>query len=151
MLVKVLQITEYGKSGASCESKEIKDPSWPDIEAAIRRLDKYCYPFIWLFLQYDTEDLPEFQIMGGKPPYSGKADYWMQGNFGGYYGRCYSNPNVEGEDHEVRIWTSDQGYSDYESTICHDVEEVLKATRYFCEHGGFDPSVSWEEQERETE
>lgn len=145
MLAKVLHITEYTKDGSSYTSHEIKDPSWQEIESAIRRLDKYCFPFIWIFLSEETNDVPDFQIIGGK------GDYWMAGTFNGYSHRRYSNQNVDGEDREVYVWESDQGFYDYESTLCHDVEEVLKATRYLCEHGDFDPSVSWEEQEREAE
>ncbi len=145
LIAKFLHVTEYPRSGWGYTTQEIKNPSWQEIESAIRRLDKYCFPFIWIFLTDNTEDIPDFQIIGGK------GDYWMSGNVNGYNERRYSNPSVEGEDREVCVWESDQGFSDYESTICHDLEEVLQATRYLCEHGDFDPSVSWEEQERAAE
>jgi hypothetical protein len=48
-------------------------------------------------------------------------------------------------DEEVAVWTSDQGFADAERHICRDLEAVIRAARYYDEHGGFDPSLPWGE------
>jgi hypothetical protein len=139
MLVKVMRVTIYAKDGQSWHSHDIIDPSWQEVESAIRRLDKYCYPFIWLSLQKEKADDPDFSVIGGK------GEYWFAGSVEGYDHRRYFNENGDPEK-EVWVWESDQGSSDYEPFICRDLAIVLKATHYFCEHGKFDPMISWEDQ-----
>ena len=50
----------------------------------------------------------------------------------------------------MMVWTSDQGFGDAERHICRDIEVAVRAARYYAETGGFDPSVLWEEQARQT-
>ena len=73
----------------------------------------------------------------------GKGIYLMAGSVEGFFERRYRNPHPNGDD-EVYVWMSDQGFCDDDEFICHDIDVVLRAVRYFCENGGFEPTLSWE-------
>jgi hypothetical protein len=134
---------EYDQTGWNCKESQLVFPSWQDIEAALRRLDKFRFPFVWYFALPQVEDdaVPEFEVMGGA------GDYLVSCSVGGYLQRQCLNPTGlrPDEDDEVDIWTSDQGLTVSAARVLNDIEKVLRITRYFCETGGFDPSVPWDD------
>jgi hypothetical protein len=138
MIVKRLDVTRYTKDGRSSRTTTTTNPAWSKIEKAIRRLDKFSYPFLFLYLTETGDTDERLEIMGGC------GDYSIMGNFDGFWQRRFVNPN--GGNERVVVWTSDQGFGDDDKHICHDVEVVIRAARYFFGHGHFDPSLTWEEQ-----
>jgi hypothetical protein len=143
MVVKVLDVFVYERDGWTWHQESYFNPAWEEVETAIRRLDKFCYP--WVFLRLDEgQDTAEdrFEIMGGP------GAYWLAGSFKGYFQRRYVNPS--GGSKEVAVWTSDQGFADEERHICKEIEIVLRAARYFADHADFDPAVTWEDQQRQA-
>lgn len=136
MKVKRLGAIVYTDGGNAWHTETTMHPKWPAIEEAARRLDKHCYPFLFLCLNEAEDDDERLEIIGGG------GDYWLAGNVDGHWQRRLQNP--DGGSERVRVWTSDQGFSDEERHICHDLHRVLRAARYFFEHGGFDPSLDWE-------
>jgi hypothetical protein len=143
MHVQGLESVVYADDGWAHRSEKIGRPSWEQIEAAIRRLNRFQYPAVLL---WPTEDESEhavdgdhecFEIMGGE------GGYWLAGSIGSYYQRRYLDP-VGGDD-EVDVWTSDQGFADAERHICRELETVLQAARYYATHGAFDPALQWED------
>lgn len=141
MHVKCLDYTVYGPTGWGWKSHKVPHPSWDDVAQAIQRLDRFEYPFIHLWGSEDErkhtyEDCDVFEIMGGNDA------YWLAGTFDGYFQRRLDYPE-QGEA-EIDVWTSDQGFADADRHICHDIQTVIQATRYFFDHGGFDPSLKWE-------
>jgi hypothetical protein len=44
MEVHLLDITIYEDDGWTWRTEEIREPTWADIEVAIRRLDRFHYP-----------------------------------------------------------------------------------------------------------
>lgn len=152
MLVRHLQTVVYDDKGWDWQEVHIAEPAWGQVEAAIRRLDRFRFPFVWLYLKpvplsdqgrspYPKKCSRDFEIVGGK------RVYWMAGSVDGYFHRRYLNPTPNGND-EVRLWISDQGFADDDQFVCHDIRVALQAARYFCEHGGFDPSITWESKEK---
>jgi hypothetical protein len=140
MHVKCLDYTVYGPTGWGWKSHKVANPSWEDVEKAIRRLDCFEYPFLHLWTTEDEskhtyDDGGLFEIMGGN------GAWWLAGTFDGYFQRRLDYPE-QGEA-EVAVWTSDQGFADAERHICHDVEVAIRAARYFYDHGDFDPSLKW--------
>jgi Immunity protein Imm1 len=142
MHAKVLDVVEYADDGVRNRTTKTASPTWAQIEAAIRRLDRFHFPFLFLWPTEDARkhyvdgDCEVFEVMGGE------GVYWIAGSLDGYFQRRFLNP--EGGDEDVVVWTSDQGFGAADRHICRDVEVVLRAARYYAEHGGFDPSVSWE-------
>lgn len=138
MRVKVLEYVTYEEDGWTWRSQEVPDPSWEQVEAAIRRLDRFRHPFLFLRLRAEVADEERLEVMGGN------GAYWVAGTFDGYFQRRLVNPH--GGSAEIPVWTSDQGFSDEERFVVGDVELVLRVARYFAEHGDFDPFVPWEDQ-----
>ena len=143
MHVKCLEYIVYGPTGWGWQSHKVWNPEWDEIENAIRRLNCFEYPSAWLWTTEDEADQSIdgtgqlLEVMGGN------GVYWLAGSFEGYFQRRLDYP--EQGDGEVDIWTSDQGFADSKRHTCADIESVLHAARYYYEHGGFDPSLRWEE------
>ncbi len=138
MIVRRLDVTVYADGGRSWHVETSVTPAWSVIEQAVRHLDKFSHPFLFLCLSEEEDADERLEIMGGN------GDYWIAGNFDGFWQRRFVNPN--GGDERVMVWTSDQGFGDAQRHICHDVEVVVRVARYFFDHGHFDPSLTWEEQ-----
>lgn len=141
MYVQCLDYVEYGPTGWGWKSHKLSNPSWEEIEQAIRRLERFQFPFLHLWSTDDEnkqnyDECNVFEIMGGK------GAYWLAGTFGGYFQRRLDYP--ERGEVEIDVWESDQGFADAERHICRDVEKVVHAALYYFENGGFDPSLNWE-------
>ena len=70
MLVNELEIIVYPKRGP-WRSEITADPTWKQIEDAIRRLDRHGHPFLKLLLprpEVETE-LQMLEVIGGKGEY----------------------------------------------------------------------------------
>lgn len=140
MHVKCLEYIVYGPSGWGWKSHKVLHPCWDDVEKAIRRLNRFEFPYPLLWATDDEKmhshnDGCLLEVMGGE------GSYWLAGTFDGHFQRRLDYPD-QGEA-ETEVWTSDQGFADAERHICHDVEAVIRAAHFFCVHGGFDPSLPW--------
>ena len=64
MRVMLLEAIHYPPDGADWRSIETPDPDWPAIEAAIRRLDRDEWPFLWLHTVPAVEgEMPEIAVL----------------------------------------------------------------------------------------
>jgi hypothetical protein len=139
MHVKCLSYIVYGPTGWGWKSHNVKNPQWDDVELAIHRLDCFEYPSVFLWPTEDNSkhnyDGELFEVMGGN------GVYWLAGTFEGYFQRRLDYP--ERGEAEVAVWTSDQGFTSVERHVCRDIEAVIRASRYYYDHGGFDPSLKW--------
>src|SRR5262245_54390519 len=73
MRVVLLDVLPYPPDGSHWRAIETPGPDWPAIEAAIRRLDRDEWPFLWLHTAPPVEgEMPEnaLCIMGGRGEYS---------------------------------------------------------------------------------
>ncbi|HEV2239381.1 MAG TPA: hypothetical protein VGR57_22185 [Ktedonobacterales bacterium] len=140
MKVKRLDITVYESDGWTWRTDEIRNPSWHDVEAAIRRLDRFRYPFVWLFLNAEAnlfDDPYEFSVLGGE------GEYFIDGHADDHHWRWY-DPSRQGE--PIEVWRSDQGATFDAEMCCPSLETVLQVTRHFCEYGTLDPALSWRQE-----
>src|SRR6516165_5218898 len=101
MHVKCLDYIVYGPTGWGWKCHKVPNPSWGEVEQAIRRLDRFEYPSVSLWAtedqskhNYDEGEL--FEVMGGK------GAYWLAGTFEGYFQRRLDYPE-QGEA-EVPVW-----------------------------------------------
>jgi hypothetical protein len=46
MEVKLLEATIYDDAGWTWWTEQTRDPTWNDIAVTLRRLDRFCYPFV---------------------------------------------------------------------------------------------------------
>lgn len=142
--VKLLECPQYPpEANFPCTEKHIEYPTWAQIESAIRELDKHSRPFVVLAPVIDEAERFNgesdfFEIMGGS------GDYRVAGTIHGYWQRRAMNAN--GDDTEIELWTSDQGFSSPSRFVIHDLDTVLSAAKYYYERNGFAPTLEWENQ-----
>jgi hypothetical protein len=138
MPVRCLTIVEYAVTGRDWHLEKTFNPSWEVIVAAIDRLDKFRYPWVWLFIGDEDEDASVdcLTIMGGE------GVYWLGLTAGKYEQLRLFDPHKGS--HEVQLWTSDQGFADQEVYVTYDRELVLRIARHFGETGEPLPEATWE-------
>ena len=137
LVIRVLEVTEYPPNGNAWKTVIHKAPTWVQVENAIRSLNHYCLPFIFIGLQEECRGEDCLSVLGGPNGYAITAadsqGGWLQ----------YCDPSHNGG--EIAVWTSDQGFYPNERYVSYDLELVLRVTRYYAERGQLDPSVQWEE------
>jgi len=137
LAIKALDIIVYPPSGWGYKTHTIHNPIWEQVEEAIRDLDHFCRPFIFVGLREKIAGEDCMTVMGGKNGYAiSVAD-----DKGGWL--YYCDPSHTGG--EVPVWTSDQGYYPMERHVTYNLELVLRLVRYYADRGEPDPSVEWEE------
>jgi hypothetical protein len=134
MKVNLLGVVIY-ESHWSWHSEERQNPSWPQIEQALRQMNKFHRPIVTLLLT--DKDSDGLWFTGGSNTWHIQkrniaTDEWQQA----------VNPN--GSDEEVEVWTSDQGFSTSGWYVFKDSDTVLKIAKYFCDTGDFATFVAWE-------
>jgi hypothetical protein len=136
MAVGLLEITTYETARGPYHTERILHPAWEAIQAAIVRLDRCFYPFIFLYKDAGApeDSVPDFEVVGSDNAYavvirSGDEELWLQ------------NPGAG--DEEIDVWVSDQGASIPARKVCPLLGEVLLAARYFHEHGKPNPESTW--------
>jgi len=136
MFINLMKVFEYDETGWNCQESQIVAPKWEQVESAVRRLEKFRFPFVWFFLSASVPDnaVPDFEIIGGE------GDFAVAGSDGGQHRLIRSG--VQGNE-PIDVWLSDQGTTIAECFVFHDIEAVLLLLRQFAESGGFGPNVSW--------
>jgi hypothetical protein len=118
----------YYRDGRPWDTERIASPTWPDVEAAIRRMENYCFPIVRLNMTDDDEDQAVFNVVGGAGRW---ALFQMMGQWQ-YTGRDY-----QGEIDEEWLWESDQGYCCETNNILTDIEKVLRIVRKYYDTGSY--------------
>jgi hypothetical protein len=103
----------------------VERPSWPDVQAAIRRMENFCFPIITL--SFDTSEQDGLIVVGGPRRYSATR---VDGSW------IYERPG--GGDQEVRLWDSDQGFYCRERNILRTRRKTLEIAKAFYETGDFE-------------
>src|SRR5258708_847380 len=135
MVVSAIQIVRYGTPTGPWHGEMHRNPSSPEIESAIRSLDRCYLPFVFLYRRDSAheDDIPDLQVVGGLGEYSIQAYQPDK--------RWLSYVDVERSGHDVDIWVSDHGTTMPKFLLCPDLERVLVAVRHFCETGTLNPDM----------
>ena len=134
-----MTVIRYYRDKPGWDSSDIPEPTWHEIETAIRRMDNYCFPWVQLYLGEHDDDERTFSVIGGNGRW---ALFQMMGEW------QYEDPC--GSEQETRLWESDQGYFCKESNVLTDIEMVLSLTRVFFETGSYDALRAATETSTET-
>lgn len=136
MEIHLIRGTIYTDGGRNWRTEDIHHPSWDAVEEAIRRLDGYWYPFVWLFKDVEAPEdaFPDLNILGGPNEFT--LDRFRDDEYVRYY-------DLSRGDDEIEVWRSDQGYTCEAKYCCPSLEIVLRAAKYYCEHGALDPGLQW--------
>ena len=137
----VRQLGIYGYRGPDDLEwgETIRDPSWPEVESSIKRLDANEYAGVVLHLSYREEDDPAteyFWISGGPDGFA--FAYRVDGRYLQY---VVPGSTERGED--VGIIQRDQGVWLPAGHVCRDLEDVLKAADWFFQYAEPHPELSW--------
>jgi hypothetical protein len=137
MIVQLLRITIY-ESRWAWRREDIPDPTWDAIETAIRRLERFRYPFVWLYRDKDSvaDAVPDFAVTGGEGVFAFEC---IAG------GMAYRYVDPDHGDNDIAVWKSDEGAVFAERFCCFSLEAALQATRYFCEYGAPDLRLIWQQ------
>jgi Immunity protein Imm1 len=132
MPISSLTICDWASTGK--RDRVIKNPSWADVESAIRSLDNESRNDIYLkpFAAQDT-----FLGVGG-----GAGRYIVHGSQNGKRFPTLTDPTCIGE-HLVPLCVGGQ-LAEYPARRIVGLEQALAAVRSFYEVGDFDCGVKWE-------
>ncbi|MEL7362284.1 MAG: hypothetical protein AAFN13_09445 [Bacteroidota bacterium] len=120
--IRLLRAIRYYRGRRPSTVEEAENPSWPEIETAIRRMDDHLYPIVQLGTTEFDDDDSTFNVVGG-------AGRWALFRLDGSW--KYSDPR--GGNKEVRLWQSDQGYFCQEREVIRDIKDVLLIVQRFYE------------------
>jgi hypothetical protein len=145
MFMMVRQLGIYGFRGSDIEEWEwgesIRDPTWEQIERAIRKLDAGEYAGVVLHLNYRADREPateSFSIMGGP------AGYHMNYHIDGKASLDWTRPEASVSGPDVGVVLCHQGFWFPESEVCQELNTVIAAAHYFFETGEPHPEMRWE-------
>jgi hypothetical protein len=115
---------------------EKRNPTWEDIESAIRRLDGETCTLVCLGI--GEPPVPHMAIGGGK---GGKyIVYSTRDN------RCFYNlMNPQAAPGKCLLKAGGQD-GDYDARQCVSLTDALRAAKTYAETGQIDPSLTWERQ-----
>jgi hypothetical protein len=120
-------VTRYYRDGRPWDQELVDAPTWAAVEAAIRRMDNYCFPIVELNPTDEEDSQSMFNVVGG-------AGRWALFNIMGRW--QYADP--AGSNEEVRLQASDQGYFCAAKNVLTDIEKALRITREFYDTGSYD-------------
>lgn len=137
MHINAMLVTEYATATGPHKCGMVRNPDWNEIEAAVRRLERCRFPFVWFYRSADAfdDEVPDLEVVGGRGEYAIKA-YQCDGS-------VLSVVDVQRTRNRVDIWESDQGWSLPENELCPDLEKALRIVRLFCETGEMHSEAEW--------
>jgi len=124
--IKLLTAIEYFRDQRPWKAHQIASPIWSEVEAAVRRMDNFCFPIVQLHCTEFDDDQDMFNILGGAGRY---AMFHMMGE--------WQYVDESRGDGAVHLWESDQGYDCEERNVATDIEKVLRIAKRFYETGSY--------------
>lgn len=141
MAVELMMIAEYETAEREHQLATIEHPTWERVEAAIRNMDKYARPILFLHLDPALDNDQMMEILGGPDV------FWVAVSVEGFSQRRLVNP--DGGNEPVEVWTSDQGFADEGRFVTRSVDQVLAVAKHFYDHKTFHPEFHWEQRSAE--
>ena len=131
--IKSMTIIQYYKDDRPWDANLVKNPTWQEVQSAIRQMDNDSLPIVLLsLLEFDDgadvfNDMNAFNIIGAA---NKCALFHMEHDW------RYEDP--DGDTTEVRLWESDQGYYCQERHVLRDVEKALRIVKTYYESGSYE-------------
>lgn len=107
----------------------IPNPSWPQVQAAIRRMDNFCFPIV--ILAFDPDEQDGLCVAGGSRRFAVSR---IDGS--------WTRERNDGSDQKVRLWMSDLGYYCRERNLIRSKRMVLAIVRTFFETVDFEKTAA---------
>jgi hypothetical protein len=131
--VKHMTRIDYSKDNRPWQDHRVDQPSWNDIEAAIRKMDNDCFPIVLLSCRELDEDENGFDDEDAFHAIGGNGQFALLHCMAEWQ---YEDP--DGGERDVRLWESDQGFFCLEKNIIEDIERVLRLVKEFYQTGSYD-------------
>ena len=122
-----MEAVRYYRDGRPWDTERLDSPAWSHVDAAIRRMNNYCFPIVELNTTDEDTSESIFLVIGG-------AGRWALLNIMGEW--QYEDP--EGGEEEVRLWDSDQGYYCKRKNVLTDLEKVVRIAKVYYDTGSYD-------------
>jgi Sec-independent protein translocase protein TatA len=121
--VVILEIARRVRVDDPAEMRQIRNPSWHDLERSIRALNQDSHPSL-LIWSGEVEQAPALEILGGNGKYVLRelGDGWT-----------YYDPSA-GEE-EIEVCKDPSGHRVPAFYVCTDLQRVLTIARHFVETG----------------
>lgn len=133
----VAQLTVSQWERGTVRNEIVANPSWDQVEAAVRRLDNDT--FNDLYLQPDADNSETYLCVGG-----GAGRYVLAGVLAGDRFPTLIDPTRPADPTELIRVGGQEG--DYPANVVHDLDTTLQAVRAFWASGSFDGAGwHWEE------
>ncbi len=143
LIVQMIDVVVHKATG-ECLNERSLAPSWAEIAAAIRRLDRAEYPSVYLHVEPLPEewDEPEhtLDVFGGSGEYA--LEIWLPGSIVRYVDPPRGDATVNLARRDA------QGGFMPARRRCSDIELVLKVAQHFAMTGQPLDGVSWERDAR---
>jgi hypothetical protein len=139
----VRQFDTFGYRGDLDEEwgEMVRDPTWEQAEAAIRRLDAGEYAGVVMHLKERLEHEPATEYLSVT---GGPDGYILCYHVGGRH-LHYVAPETTDPGEDVGVVRRDQGVWVPACHVCHDVGLVVEAAQWFFRTAEPHPEVSWGE------
>jgi hypothetical protein len=122
--------------GRSCQQTEILNPTWDQVEEAIRRLDNRVTND--LYLQPHREDPETYLCVGG-----GQGRYTVSGSVNNETFPTVLDASKAALPKELLVVGGQSGW--YPASMVHDLETALEASFAYFECGGPGGRLNWQE------
>jgi hypothetical protein len=121
--IVVLETALRIREDESLTMRQLRNPSWHDIERSIRALDQSSYPALRIWAG-EVEQAPALEILGGNGKYVLRelGDGWV-----------YYDPG--GSEQEVEVCVGPLGCRAPAFYVCTDLQRVLEIARRYAETG----------------
>jgi hypothetical protein len=129
MYVRALGTDEW--HGRDLTHRDMHDPTWPDIEAAIRKLDGRVFTMATIAAEGEAH----LCVGGGS-----EGRYVVYATFDNWNFRTLTSAATESS--KILLFIGGQE-GDYPSNIVVPLQNALQAARTFAESGQIDPNLTW--------
>lgn len=125
--IRYMNVIQYFRDQRPWTCKTVTNPSWQQVEKAVSKMDNYCFPIVQIGCGLADDDDDSFNIVGGDGRF---AIFHFMGD--------WQFEDDSGDNTEVRLWESDQGYYCQESNVIKDLDLALRVTKQYFETGSYE-------------
>ena len=132
-MIEKLELTIYEKDGWTHSIQESVNPDWDSVEQALRAMDKFSRPLLWLFKNQEIPDADLLTVCGGSGVYHVQVEEdesW------------YEAIDPSGSVDNVEVWLSDQGFST-EKRKTWKFKQARDLVKYYFTTGKRNPKYEW--------
>jgi hypothetical protein len=127
-IVERMNCMRYDRSASGLPVRRAPDiverPTWLAVRAAIRRMENFRFPIVTLATDVSEQD--GLIVVGGPQRYSATR---VDGS--------WTYERADGDNQEVRLWASDQGFYCRERNIIRTRRKTLEIVKAFYDTGDF--------------